>query len=173
MTNKPEDDQVHDADFEEVPFEQGMTLLPGQSTSITIPVTILDDELVEGEPEGMVLRGRDITHEVYDRYAEMTLDQKSGLWYSDVDCTWSGIRPGALPCPKQDTPELTAKALDMWCRSDEIAPGGYKQMVAEARANYKPRSERWVNPVVRVGRAADEKAKPWINRLGEAIFGKK
>lgn len=149
------EDEVHDAEFEEVPFEQGMTLLPGQSTRVTIPVTILDEDVVDSDEEKLVLHGHDITHEVYDRYAECTLDKASGLWYSDVDTTWSGIRPGALPCPRQDTPELTKIALDKWCRSDEIAPGGYKQIVAEARRNYVPPPPKSV----------------W-GKLSSAIFGK-
>lgn len=126
--------------YEVVSFEQGMTLMPGQSTEVE--VTILEEEIVEGSG-GLRLQGRDISYEVFGRYTECTLDKASGLWYADVDVAWSGVRPGALPNPQQDTPELTQKALEAWCRQpDAIPPASSRAAVEAARAAYVPPAKK-------------------------------
>lgn len=124
---------IIDTDHEVVPFEQGMTLMPGQST--VVEVTLVDEEIVEGSGG---FRMQDISGEVYGRYQHCTLDKTTGLWFADVDMAWSGPRPGAMPKPQQDTPELTRKAMAMWAASDVPAPDAYKSAIEAARASYVP-----------------------------------
>ena len=139
MAKKPNTPAIVDADHEVIPFEQGMTLQPGQSTEVE--VTVLHEEIVPGSNDGVrvVMQGRDISYETFGRYTNCSLDKASGLWYADADLAWSGIRPGALPNPVQDTPELTRKALDAWCRQpDAIPPAGSRKAVEATRASYVP-----------------------------------
>lgn len=56
---------------------------------------------------------RDLSYEVYGKYQFCTMAE-DGMWYADVDFEHPGgfgkPKKGALPSPRQDTPELTARA---------------------------------------------------------------
>lgn len=58
---------------------------------------------------------KDMSAEVFGKYQFAT--QYNGVWYSDADFTdGPGIgkpKPGAIPAPFQDTPELRAWAKQM------------------------------------------------------------
>lgn len=58
----------------------------------------------------------DVSAQAFGKYQFCTKG-RDGLWYADEDFTFgSGVgkpKPGALPAPHQDTPELTAKARAM------------------------------------------------------------
>lgn len=56
----------------------------------------------------------DMSAEVFGKYQRCTMNKADGLWYSDDDFQPPGPpRKGALPSPRQDTPELTALARKM------------------------------------------------------------
>ncbi len=149
---------IEDASYEVVPFQPGMTLNPGQS--VTIPVTLVEEQVIDGGGTAFDWSVTDISGIVYDRYQHCTKDKETGLWYSDADIAWSGVKPNALPCPQQDTPELTQRALDAWCRQPEaLVPQAYLAMVAQARATYTPPPP-------------PESAKSMASRVIAAIFRK-
>lgn len=59
----------------------------------------------------------DISAQVFGKYQYCTQWKGDGMWYADCDFEHPGgfgkPKPGALPSPRQDTPELTAKAKHM------------------------------------------------------------
>jgi hypothetical protein len=128
--------EIIDVEHDVVPFEDGMTLMPGQTAEINVNVTILTEEIIEDDDDGIQLQGHDISYAMFGRYTNCTLDKASGLWYADADIAWSGVRPGAMPSPEQDTPELTRKALDIWAASDTTPPAGFHKEIEAARASY-------------------------------------
>ena len=56
---------------------------------------------------------KDISAQVYGKYQHCTQDNKSGLWFADVDMIYGHPKKGALPSPRQDTPELRALSQAM------------------------------------------------------------
>lgn len=62
------------------------------------------------------IRFEDISAQVFGKYQFCT-KAKDGMWYSDQDFEFGAgcgpLKKGALPSPRQNTPELTAKARRM------------------------------------------------------------
>jgi len=90
-----------------------MTLMPGESTYVTIPIP-LPPEIAEQIRKGHIkMTVSDISAQVYGKYQYCT-KAKDGMWYADDDFTrgdgFGKPKRGALPNPQQDTPELTERA---------------------------------------------------------------
>jgi hypothetical protein len=120
---------------EPIPYRPGMTLMPGQSTVVSVPIPeevarriAAGDSVVanvQSQDEGgdrrqMVGLGAnfvDISAQAFGKYQFCTLNKKDGMWYADADFGSGGgcgpLRAGALPSPRQDTSELTARARAM------------------------------------------------------------
>ncbi len=100
---------------ESVPFRQGMTLMPGQSAHVSINIPISDD--IANHLEGRHFHLEDMSAQAFGKYQYCTQNKADGMWYSDDDFGSGGgcgpLRKGALPAPRQDTPELTARAKAM------------------------------------------------------------
>ena len=56
---------------------------------------------------------RDVSQEMFGKYRHCTM-ASDGLWYADEDFLYGNgmgpVLPGVFPAPRQDTPELQAKA---------------------------------------------------------------
>jgi len=99
------------------PFQQGMTLMPGESAHVDIPLPPeLAKQLAEHVQSGGGINFVDISAQTYGKYQFCT-KAKDGMWYADDDFTGGAgcgkPKRGALPSPSQDTPELTARAREM------------------------------------------------------------
>jgi hypothetical protein len=74
-----------------------MTLMPGESTTISIPVQLPDGVKL---PEGGI-QMQDISRQVYGKYQFGTMHW--GLWYSDEDFMGGGgcgfLKWGSIPAP--------------------------------------------------------------------------
>ncbi len=96
-----------------VPFRQGMTLMPGQSAHIEMAMP----EEIARHLEGRSFHLEDMSAQAFGKYQYCTQNKADGMWYSDDDFGNGGgcgpLRKGALPAPRQDTPELTARAKAM------------------------------------------------------------
>lgn len=64
----------------------------------------------------MRIEVQDISHLVLGKYQYCTM-ARNGMWYADSDFQFGGgggeVKKGALPSPRQDTPELCALAKRM------------------------------------------------------------
>lgn len=98
------------------PFRQGMTLQPGERAYIDIPISFKGKGGFTIKIDGGNLNVEDISAQTYGKYQYCT-KARDGMWYADSDFTLgSGCgkpKRGALPCPEQDTPELTKRARKM------------------------------------------------------------
>jgi len=96
------------------PYVPGMTLMPGESAYIDIPIP---PEIADAMRKGGTVRITDISAETYGKYQHCTMAD-DGMFYADSDLQWHfgrySPKPGALPSPHgQNTPELTAHAHQM------------------------------------------------------------
>lgn len=62
----------------------------------------------------MEIKFTDLSYQTFGKYQFCTMDEKTGLWFADCDFELGGgLKKGALPSPRQDTPQLKEKAKEL------------------------------------------------------------